>query len=112
MYQTQTFLPTQIYYIIYYLSPTHVPLSISLEINHTKKKITAEKLLGIICGSVAALFAIIAIVIFIIRRNQFHEISSVPESSSSFNEETQNDSIRETKISILDVDTKDIDQWF
>lgn len=79
-----TFGITQVYvynyfpYIIQYFSKTFVSVEVLTEINLPKKKITQEQLIGIVCGSVAAVFSIIGIILFFLRRvnsshNQFED---------------------------------------
>ncbi|KAK8845256.1 hypothetical protein M9Y10_021449 [Tritrichomonas musculus] len=62
-------------YVIYYLSPTYIKTGILLEMNVRKKTITQEQLIGVVCGSVAAFFLILAIIVFVVqRKNRIHEI--------------------------------------
>lgn len=71
-------------YIIYYLSPTYIKTGILLEKNVRKKTITQQQLIGVVCGSVAAFFLLLAVIIFIVqRKNRIHEIYDEVEWFSS-----------------------------
>lgn len=62
-YETKLF--EYIPYIIAYLSPSYVEIKINIDMNKNKKRITQEKLIGVVCGSVAGFFVILSIIILI-----------------------------------------------
>lgn len=62
-------------YIIYSLSPKYVPSYLQVTLDTNKKRISPEKLIGIVCGSVGVFFIILSIIIFAIRRK--HENKSL-----------------------------------
>lgn len=112
IYETQTFIETQIFYIIYVLSPTNMPIPLSFEISHVKNKITPAKLIGIVCGSVAVLFATISIVILIIRRESPIDFSDVTEPTPDFDEESLEVPTKEvTNINLSGLHDKNMDDW-
>lgn len=81
-YETQTYLPTVLFYIIHFLSPTYLRFEVSYEIVHPKKKISREMLIGIVCGSTAVFFAVLGFTIMVIRKKRTQEFSSFLENSS------------------------------
>lgn len=78
-------------YIIFSFSPTYVQTYFIFEMTRSTK-ISPEKLIGIVCGSVAVFFIILSIIIFIIRKRNI-EIefinSDISSDSSSYEEESK-----------------------
>ncbi|KAK8857529.1 hypothetical protein M9Y10_015934 [Tritrichomonas musculus] len=98
-------------YIIEYLSPSY-SVSNQLLILNQNKKISSEKLIGIVCGSVAIFFLIISFVIFIIRwKNEYNIFinEEISFSSSSFEENKQTKSFETPINDNQNID--DLDNW-
>lgn len=58
-------------YIIRFLSPVYVPTIVFIPIKNNKYKISSEKLIGIVCGSVSVFFLILGVIILSIKRKYF-----------------------------------------
>lgn len=109
---TNTQYDTKIPYIIQILSPTMIPVYISLEIHKNKKKISSEQLIGIVCGVTAVFFSILGIVILFIRKKNMIEVSYVSEISTSESETSETQTIEQiTNITMPEEINDSADNW-
>ena len=87
-----------------------MPTCIYIEIKKDKSKLSPGQLIGVVCGSVAAFFAIIAIVIFVMRKDQLTEISCMSDDSSNI-DETDKYVYEVTNVNFGSNQQKDLDNW-
>ena len=108
--ETQILTDTQLFYIIYIPSITYIQHTLLFEINYTKKKITPEKLIGIVCGSVACFFLFIALIINIIQKKYRNDFSSISILSSD--DQSHSEQVNEvSNIKINEAENENIDNW-
>lgn len=97
-------------YIIYSLSPLHVPTYLELSLVK-KKKLSPESLIGIVCGTTSIFFLILYIVIFSIRKKT--KVMSKSDYEYSFSsDDKENTEVCENKTNIIirnDQDSNDLD---
>ena len=98
-------------YIIEILSPTYTETFYYI-INKSKKTISQENLIGIVCGCTAIIFSILGIIIFIIKKKE-EKIHFLKETFSSSSDEVENQTTCKTFVNEVQVETniKNLDDW-
>lgn len=72
---SQVDVPRYYPYIIQYLSPLYLETIVQMTLRNNKARISPEQLIGVVCGSVSVFFLILALIIFIVRRKYYIQMS-------------------------------------
>lgn len=98
-------------YVIYYYTQTYVQVKVIQQIESNKEKITAEQLIGIVCGSVAAFFIVLGIIILSLRKKNHKMYSDDLDYSSSENEIVTQTTIENQVIFDVQIKQDILDNW-
>ena len=108
---SNSFYFTNVPYLIVFLSKTFIPVKVSYEIQYVKKRITGEQLIGIVCGSVACLFSVLGIILFIVRKKYSIVSSDFLENSSSEIETNIQSTEKEVTFNVSEIASNNLDNW-
>lgn len=108
---SQTNVYAMLPYVIQIFSPTIIQTMMMFELSHPKKQITAEQLIGIVCGSIAVFFSVLGTVILFLRRKQKTVYSDDLDCSSDDEVVTTKTHETEVNLQIENINNVDIDQW-
>lgn len=105
-------------YWIQIYSPTVVETIFSVELNTGKNKLSSEKLIGIVCGSIGGFFGVLGVIILAKKKSiSSNDFDDLDDSTSNEENETKNgtnETAIENQVSfnILDTNNKmDIGDW-